>query len=373
MASADTSTTLIAKLDELENRYTEIEEQMNDPTVASDPMRSIALAKERSQLGRIVEPYRNYRKLTAQQSEARAIIDDPAGDADLKELAAAELDELGDAVEEALEEVKGLLVMSDEAEIDSVIVEIRAGTGGEEAALFAGDLLGMYRHYAEGRGWKFEILSASPTDMGGFREIVANVKGEGVWARLGYEGGGHRVQRVPVTEGAGRVHTSAATVAVLPEPQNVEVNIDWEKDVDEHTSRAGGPGGQNVNKVESAIKLEHLPTGITVSMRDEKSQHKNRAKARRILATRVYEHFRSQQMAKEAAARKAMIGSGDRSQRVRTYNFPQNRCTDHRLKGEGQEGANYNLERVISGDIDELIDALVAHDKAQRLANLALG
>jgi len=215
-----------------------------------------------------------------------------------------------------------------------------------------------------------EVLSVSPTDLGGFREIILGIKGQGAWARLGYEGGAHRVQRVPQTESQGRIHTSAATVAVLPEPQDIEVHIDWDKDVIEHTSRAGGPGGQNVNKVESAVKLDHVPTGITVSMRDEKSQHKNRAKARRILATRVYEHQRQQQEAAEAAARKSMIGSGDRSQRVRTYNFPQNRCTDHRLKGQGQEGANFNLERVIQGDLDELINALTSRDQAERLASL---
>lgn len=365
-------TTLIAKLNELDDRLAAVESQMNDPAVASDARRSIALAKERSQLVRIVEPYRQYRRLAQQQAQAQAILDDPTAEADFKELARAELEELGDGPQEALDQVKGLLVMSDEAEIDSVILEVRAGTGGDEAALFAGDLLTMYRHYAEARGWKWEVLSASPTDMGGFREVVVNIKGDGVWSRMGYEGGGHRVQRVPQTEAAGRIHTSAATVAVLPEPEDVEVNINWDKDVLEHTSRAGGPGGQNVNKVESAIKLEHIPTGITVSMRDEKSQHKNRAKARRILATRVYEHIRGKQLAAEAAARKAMIGSGDRSQRVRTYNFPQNRCTDHRLKGEGSEGANYNLDRIMAGGLDDLVDALVAHDKAQRLANLAL-
>ncbi|HOF17512.1 MAG TPA: peptide chain release factor 1 [Phycisphaerae bacterium] len=369
---ADKNQILIAKLDELDRRYAEIAEQMNDPAVASNPGKFVPLTREYARLGTIVEPYRRYRQLARQREEAQVILDDPASDAEMRELAGAELDELRGQVGQALEHVKGLLVMGDDQEIDSVILEIRAGTGGEEAALFCADLLDMYRHYAEGRGWKFEILSASPTDLGGFREVIVNVKGEGVWSRLGYEGGGHRVQRVPKTEAQGRIHTSAATVAVLPEPQDVEVQINWEKDVLEHTSRAGGPGGQNVNKVESAIKLEHIPTGITVSMRDEKSQHKNRAKARRILATRVYEHIRGQQVAAEAAARKAMIGSGDRSQRVRTYNFPQNRCTDHRLKGESSEGANYNLERVLAGDMDALIDSLVAYDKAQRLANLAL-
>jgi peptide chain release factor 1 len=253
-----------------------------------------------------------------------------------------------------------------------VMLEIRAGTGGDEAALFAADLLDMYRHYADRKGWTFEILTAGTNELGGVREAIVNVRGKDVWARLGYEGGGHRVQRVPKTEAAGRIHTSAATVAVLPEPEDIQVDIDWNKDVSEHVSRAGGPGGQNVNKVESAVKLEHVPTGITVSMRDEQSQHKNRAKARRILAARVHEHLQRQQAAAEAAARKAMVGSGDRSQRVRTYNFPQNRCTDHRLKGEGQEGANYNLQKIIGGDMDELLDALIARDKADRLANLAL-
>ena len=364
--------TLIAKLDELDRRHAEVAEQMNDPAVASDATKIVALAKELSRLKGVVEPYRAYLRIVEECRQAQGLLEDAETDPELRELAAGEVDELRHRGEDALDQIKGGLVMSAEADVGSVLLEIRAGTGGEEAALFVGDLLSMYRRYADIRRWKIEVLSASPTEIGGFREVVASVKGEGVWSHMGYEGGGHRVQRVPKTESQGRIHTSAATVAVLAEPENIEVSIDWDKDVLEHTSRAGGPGGQNVNKVESAIRLEHLPTGLTVSMRDEKSQHKNRAKARRIIATRVYEHHRNQQRAAEAAARKTMIGSGDRSQRVRTYNFPQNRCTDHRLRGEGQEGANFNLEQIIAGNLDEMVDALIARDKAQRLADLAL-
>jgi len=364
--------TLLAKLQELDNRFASLTEQMNDPAVATDSNRMIAIAKEQAKLDRIVQPFRLYKKLSCELQQAENIIADHSAEAELRQLAEAEADELREKTEKTLDDIKGRLVMSDEAEIDSVMLEIRAGTGGEEAALFAADLLGMYRRYAEKHGWTFEILSASPTDLGGLREAVVNVRGDGAWSRMGYEGGGHRVQRVPKTEASGRIHTSAATVAVLPEPEDIEININWQNDVEEFVSRAGGPGGQNVNKVESAVKLVHLPTGITVSMRDDKSQHKNRAKARRIMAARVYEHMHGQQMASEAAARKAMIGSGDRSQRIRTYNFPQNRCTDHRLKGEGQEGANFNLDRILDGDMDEIIEALIARDKAQRLANLSL-
>jgi peptide chain release factor 1 len=363
------SDSLISKLDELDRRLEEVVKLMNDPAGACDSNHIVALAKEHSSLSRIVEPYRQYKQIVAERDGAQEMIDTEA-DEELRAMALAEIDALRHRADEALDIVKGLLVMSDDEEIGSVILEIRAGTGGDEAALFCGDLVNMYRAYAEKRGWKFEMLSASPTELGGLREAVVNVKGQGVWARLGYEGGGHRVQRVPKTESQGRIHTSAATVAVMPEPEAIDIQIDWEKDVLEHVSCAGGPGGQSVNKNASAIKLEHIETGITVSMRDEKSQHKNRAKARQILAARLYEHLRQQQSSAEAAQRKAMIGSGDRSQRIRTYNFPQNRCSDHRLKGEGQEGANFNLDRIIAGDLDPLIDALATHDKAQRLANL---
>ena len=359
---------LIERLDELDRLYGEAERQMNDPAVASDTNRVVAVAKERARLSRIVLPYRRYMELCRQRDDARGILDG-AADAELKSLAEAEMEELSGRAARALEELKGLLVMSGGEEITSVMLEIRAGTGGEEAALFAADLLNMYRRYAESRKWDFEVLSASPTEMRGFREVVVGVTGEGVWSHMGYEGGGHRVQRVPKTESQGRIHTSAATVAVLAEPAQIDVEIDWEKDVKETKSHAGGPGGQNVNKVESAIRLEHPATGVVVSMRDERSQHKNRAKARRVLAARVYEHFRSRQAAAQADARRTMIGSGDRSQRIRTYNFPQNRCTDHRVKAGGG-AANFKLDRIINGEMDELIEALIADDRARRLANL---
>jgi len=374
---------LMATLEEASRRFDAVSAEMNDPAVAADPARIVAAAKEHARLAKIVEPYRRYNDLARLLDEARSILDDPQAEEELKELAAGEVRRLAAETEALLEDILQQLVLSDKAGINSVLLEIRAGTGGEEAALFAADLLGMYTRYAERKGWQVEVLSASPTDLGGFREVILNVSGEGVYQHLGYEGGGHRVQRVPRTEAQGRIHTSAATVAVLHEPEQLEVEIDWEKDVVEHVSRAGGPGGQNVNKVASAVRLEHVPTGITVSMRDEKSQHKNRAKARRILAGRVYEHLRRQQLEAEAATRKSMVGSGDRSQRIRTYNFPQNRCTDHRLKGargskrdasrletSGQEGANFNLQSILAGDLDPLISALMAQEKARRLAEL---
>jgi len=254
--------------------------------------------------------------------------------------------------------------MADDMDINSVIIEIRAGTGGDEAALFARNLYNMYVKYAESQRWKIEQLDFSATEMGGFREVIFGVKGSGAWAQLGYEGGGHRVQRVPETESQGRVHTSAATVAVLAEPKEVDIEIN-PADVAEHVSRAGGPGGQSVNKLNSAIKLEHIPTGITVSMRDEKSQHKNRAKAWRILRSRIYELHQSRERAERDSQRKSMIGSGDRSQKIRTYNYPQNRVTDHRINL-----SLYSLDKIMAGDMSEIIAALKEHDKQQRLENL---
>jgi peptide chain release factor 1 len=355
---------LLAKLDELEARYSEIEKQIADPKVASDSAKLIALSKERGKLRAIVEKYREYKKTTADIKDTEEILKDSNADEDFKALAKEELGQLEDKKDSLLEEIANTLVMADEMGVDSVIMEVRAGTGGEEAALFARDLYNMYTKYAESRKWKLEQLTFSATEMGGFREVIFSIKGEEAWSELGYEGGGHRVQRVPETESQGRIHTSAATVAVLPEPEKVDIQIE-EADVVEHVSRSSGPGGQSVNKLSSAVKLEHIPTGITVSMQDEKSQHKNRAKAWRILRSRIYEHYQSQKRAERDSQRKTMIGSGDRSQKIRTYNFPQNRLTDHRINL-----SLYSLDKVMAGDMGELISALKDYDREQRLKNI---
>ena len=355
---------LSAKLDELEKRYSEIERQISEPSVAADAVKVIALSKEQGKLKTMVMKYREYKEVTKEICEAESMLADESLEEEMRFLAEEEVRSLKEKRDSLLEEIKASLVMADDAGIDSVIIEIRPGTGGDEASLFVRDLYNMYVKYSEKQRWKVEMLDFAATEMGGFREVIMNVKGSGVWSHLGYEGGGHRVQRVPETESQGRVHTSAATVAVLPEPEEVDVQIDA-NDVIEHVSRASGPGGQSVNKLNSAIKLEHVPTGITVSMRDEKSQHKNRAKAWRILRTRIYELHQREINKERDAKRKTMIGSGDRSQRIRTYNFPQNRLTDHRINL-----SLYSLDRIIMGEMDELVAALMDYDKQQRLASL---
>jgi peptide chain release factor 1 len=358
------SSSLIAILDDLDARYQEIERQISDPALARETAKLVALSKERGKLRLLVGKYRDCKKIAAGIDEAQQILEDKSADPDLRTMAQEEVEQLTARRDSLLEDLQNTLVMADEMHVDSVIMEIRAGTGGEEAALFARDLHDMYIRYATKRRWKVEQLDFSPSDMGGFREVIFSIKGEGVWSELGYEGGGHRVQRVPETEAQGRIHTSAATVAVLPEPEEVDVEIN-PADVVEHVSRAGGPGGQNVNKVSSAIRLEHVPTGITVNMREEASQHKNRAKAWRILRSRVYEFYESKRRAERESQRRTMIGSGDRSDKIRTYNFPQSRVTDHRI------GLSlYNLDRVMAGDLDELIAALREHDRQERIKNL---
>ena len=361
---AEKKDSLLVKLDELDARFSQIGKQIADPGIASDSVKLISLSKEQGKLKTIVEKYRAYKKTVAGIEDAEEILRDSTVEEDFRDLAKEELRELEDKKSTLFEEIQNTLVMADEMGIDSVIMEIRAGTGGEEAALFARDLYNMYVKYAEGRKWKVEQLTFSTTERNGFREVIFSVKGEGAWSDLSYEAGGHRVQRVPETESQGRIHTSAATVAVLPEPEEVDIQIEA-NDVVEHVSRSSGPGGQSVNKLSSAVKLEHIPTGITVSMQDEKSQHKNRAKAWRILRSRLYEYYQSKERAKRDSQRKTMIGSGDRSQKIRTYNYPQNRLTDHRINL-----SLYNLEKVMAGDIGEVIEALKEHDREQRLKSL---
>ena len=356
--------TLPAKLDELDARLCQIEKQIADPAIACDSAKLIALSKEQGKLKTIVTKYREYKKTTAGIKDAEEILKDGTVEEDFRALAKEELDELENKKNTLLEEIQNTLVMADGMGINSVIMEIRAGTGGDEAALFARDLYNMYVRYAESRKWKVEQFDFSTTEVGGFREVIFGIKGDGVWSDLGYEAGGHRVQRVPETESQGRVHTSAATVAVLPEPEEVDIRIEA-NDVVEHVSRSSGPGGQSVNKLSSAVKLEHIPTGITVSMQDEKSQHKNRAKAWRILRSRIYEYYENKKRAERDSQRKTMIGSGDRSQKIRTYNYPQNRLTDHRINL-----SLYSLDKIMTGDMDEVIAALKDYDRQQRLKNL---
>jgi peptide chain release factor 1 len=293
------------------------------------------------------------------------MVADPTAEPELKEMAATEADEIRHKLPEAERTLAIKLLPRDAADERSAMLEIRAGTGGDEAALFAGDLLRMYQRYAELMGWRFEIISASTPEMGGFKEVIASVSGQGVFARLKFESGVHRVQRVPVTESGGRIHTSAATVAVLPEAEDVDVHID-EKDLRIDIYRSSGPGGQGVNTTDSAVRITHLPTNIVVIQQDERSQHKNKAKALKVLRTRLFEMERERLANERAGARKSMVGSGDRSERIRTYNFPQGRVTDHRINL-----TKHNLDEVLEGaGLTEIIDALIAEDEAERLAGL---
>lgn len=347
-------------------RAGEVTELMNQPEIASNGAQIVKLARELGDLDKVVRPFRAYETVTRHLNESYALADDLTGDRELRQLAESEIPDLEAQRASLLKALQEKLVTSDDAAIQSILVEIRAGTGGEEAALFAAELMRMYEIYAQKHAFRCEAMSVSPSDAGGIREAILNLSGPEVYLHYRFEAGGHRVQRVPETESQGRIHTSLATVAVMPEPHEVEVEINWESDVIEHTSRAGGPGGQNVNKVESAIKLEHIPTGITVSMRDEKSQHKNRAKARRILLARVYEHHQEQQRSKIASDRKSMVGSGDRSDRIRTYNYPQNRCTDHRINKDV-----YDLPGILlGGRLEEFVQELADRELQLRLEAL---
>ena len=323
------------------------------------------LSKEFADLDPLVGEVQGLRRAEEERREAAQMAADPQSDAEMRALAEAERDALGQQIEEARRRIQILLLPRDEADARNAILEIRAGTGGEEAALFAADLYRMYQRYAGLRGWRWEPLDVSETGIGGFREASASITGKDVFARLKFESGVHRVQRVPATEAGGRIHTSAATVAVLPEAEEVDIQID-EKDLRIDVFRSSGPGGQSVNTTDSAVRITHIPTGVVVSQQDEKSQHKNKAKAMKVLRARLYEAQRQSLADARAADRKSQVGSGDRSERIRTYNFPQGRVTDHRINL-----TLYKIDKVLEGEaLDELVEALVAEDQATRLAQL---
>jgi peptide chain release factor 1 len=355
---------LLERLRAIEQRYQEIVQQMGDPRVLADPQRFQKLAKTHADLETVVEAYRRYRALLTDADEARTLLQG-AAEPDLRELAEAELRDLAVMQAQLEEELKLRLLPRDPADEKDVILEVRAGAGGEEAALFAAELVRMYSRFAESQGWRVEVLSSHQTGVGGVKEAILGIEGRGAYSRLRFESGVHRVQRVPVTESGGRIHTSTVTVAVLPEAEEVEVQID-PKDLRIDVFRSTGPGGQSVNTTDSAVRITHVPTGTVVSCQDEKSQHKNRAKAMKVLRARLLERARAEQEAEISQARREQVGTGDRSERIRTYNFPQGRVTDHRV------GLTlYNLQRILEGELDDLIAPLAARHQAERLKAVA--
>src|SRR5688500_13716355 len=363
--TATPASPFIRKLDEMTKRFEELRDSMNDPATLSNSHKMMSISKESGQLEPIVTRYREYQKAARAVEELRELSQKRA-DRDMAEMAAAELPEAERTAEALLESLKDDLVAAEDNAVDSFFLEIRAGTGGEEAALFARDLFEMYRRYAEKHGFRFDVSDFSVSERSGFKEVIVNVKGNGAYRHLRFEGGGHRVQRVPETEAQGRIHTSAATVAVLPELPDVKVDIN-PKDVEEFGCRGGGPGGQNVNKVETGWFIRHKPSGLTFKMTEHKSQAQNKERAWALLRSTLYAAEKEKQHAAAMGARKAMMGSGNRNERIRTYNFPQNRCTDHRLGGEGGGEKNFNLDQVVAGNLDPLVHALWELDKQQRL------
>lgn len=348
----------------VEKRFEEIGALMADTSTATDYEQMARLAKERSDLEPLVETYRQFKTAQREMEEARALLAEEGQDPELAQMAREEIDRLADTVASLQQALQVMLLPSDPADEKNVIVEIRAGTGGDEAALFAADLYRMYARWAEGQRYKVDLLSQSETGVGGFKEVIFSVRGSRAYSRLKHESGVHRVQRVPVTESQGRIHTSTATVAVLPEMSEVEVEIN-PNDVRIDVFRAGGPGGQSVNTTDSAVRLTHLPTGLVISCQDEKSQLQNRARAMQILRARLYALETERQLEEQTEARRSQVGTGERSEKVRTYNFPQNRVTDHRI------GLTlHRLDSVLEGDLDELIEALAAAEQAEKMARL---
>jgi len=358
------SATLAEKLDGMRNRYAHLEKLLGTPEVASDSARVRVFSKEFGSLAKVVRQYDAFRGLLARRSEAQALLEGDGDDPDLRQLAEEEITTLDQQIAKVEGELKELFAVRDEDTSRDVIMEIRAGTGGEEAALFAADLFRMYQKFAESKGWKTELMDAHTTDLGGFKQVTFSVEGDDVFRFLKHESGVHRVQRVPTTEASGRRHTSTITVAVLPAAEEVDVQINPD-DLEWDTFRSSGPGGQNVNKVSSAVRLTHKPSGLVIAMQDDRSQHKNRAKALRVLRSRLYDMKREEEMKTRGDLRRSQVGTGDRSERIRTYNFPENRLSDHRI------GLTlYKLDAIMLGDLDDVVSGLIEQEKLQRLSEL---
>jgi len=357
---------MLDKLEAIEERYNELNELMSDPAVISNSRKYQEYARAHAELVDIVELYDRYKDVCRQVDDAEEMLADEELEPDFRALVEEELQELESSRETMERQLRVMLLPRDPNDEKNVIMEIRAGAGGDEAALFAGDLFKMYSRYAEMTGWRVEPMSASPTELGGFKEVIFMIEGRGAYSKLKFESGVHRVQRVPTTESGGRIHTSTATVAVLPEVEEVEVEID-PKDLRIDVFRSSGPGGQSVNTTDSAVRITHEPTGLVVSCQDEKSQHKNREKAMKILRARLYDRLQQEQESEMAQARKTQVGTGDRSEKIRTYNFPQGRVTDHRINL-----TLYRLESVMEGDIREIIDKLQEAEQARLLRGLEL-
>ncbi len=351
---------MLEKLDFLEEKYKDLSKKIADPEIINNTKKWQKYVKEHAEIEPIVTEYKEYREVITQLEEANEMLRDKL-EPDFKEMVKQEISELEEKKEVMTEKIRMMLIPKDPNDEKNVIVEIRAGAGGSEAGIFAGDLFRMYTRYAERQGWKNELMSTNSQGVGGFKEVVFMIKGKGAYSRLKYESGVHRVQRIPETESGGRIHTSTATVAVLPEVDDVEVEINA-NDVRVDVYRSSGNGGQSVNTTDSAVRLTHEPTGIVVAMQDEKSQHKNKDKAFKILKARLYEKYQREQNEEIAEARRSQVGTGDRSERIRTYNFPQGRITDHRINK-----TVYKLDSFIDGDIDEMVDALITSDQAEKL------
>ena len=357
---------MFEKLLIMETHYDEINAKLSDPAIIADREQYTSLMKEFKNLTPVIEVFRSYQSAKNDLEEAKDLLNESGSDAELKEMAQLQLEDAKEQLEELEQELKILLLPKDPNDEKNVIIEIRGGAGGEEASLFANSLYRMYSMYAEAHRWKQEILYANPTELGGFKEISFSIEGEGAYSRLKYESGVHRVQRVPETESQGRIHTSTVTVAVLPETDEVELEIN-PTDLKIDVFRSSGAGGQHINKTESAVRITHLPTGVVVECQDERSQHKNKDKAMKVLRARLFESMQQEQADKIASERKMQVGTGDRSERIRTYNFPQGRMTDHRI------GLTlYRLESILNGDLDEIFDALATADQAERLAGQEL-